>query len=61
MKNKKLLFLGHFWSYGIFLLTFLLCFIWGILCVNIESLKTLSWILFIILGVGFCCAGSNDN
>ena len=57
MKNKKLLFWGHFWSYGIFLLTFLLCTIWVLLCLNIQSLKEYIWIFFLIWGLGFSSAG----
>ena len=57
MKNKSLLFLGHFWSYGIFLLTFLLCAIWAVLCLSIQSLEEYAWILFAILGIGFSSTG----
>ena len=57
MKNKQLLFWGHFWSYGIFLLTFLLCTIWAFLCLNIQPLEEYIWIFFVILGAGFCAAG----
>ena len=57
MKNKGLLFWGHFWSYGIFVLTFSLCAIWAILCLNIQSLEEYTWILFVIWGIGFSSTG----
>lgn len=57
MKNKRLLFWGHFWSYGIFVLTFVLCAIWALLCLNIQSLKGYIWIIFIIFGIGLCAEG----
>ena len=54
-----MLFLGHFWTYGIFFLTFLLFFICEVLCHNVESLKEYTWISSIVLGIGVCSAGIN--
>ncbi len=59
MKKKLLLFCGHFWSYGIYLLTFLLAFTWLELCLKIEALNEYHWAFLTILGVGFCANGLN--
>ena len=59
MKKKYLLFWGHFWSYGIYLVTFLLAFAWSALCVKIELLNEYNWIFVTILGIGFFTSGIN--